>query len=761
MSNSSNAQMSGLVPSWVRLFTFLLTLACFGEARADEPGPLLTNALSIISLPADQAARSLKVSVTGIVTASDPALKGRFFMQDPTSGIFVDNFNGQRPEPGIVVEVTGITHPGAYAPIITAPTVRQIGAGPLPAAKTVAIERLMSGAEDSQRIEITGVVREAHTEGARLVADLVAGGYRFRIYAPLLTSRDPQALVAAQLRVRGTAAEAHNRSLRQLIAVEVYVPVLEDLVVAKSETINPFEEAIVPLDSLAQYRPDNSLNRRAHIRGVVTLQRLGENLFVQDKSGGLQVQSRQLTPFEPGEVVEAVGFPTFDQNLPVLQDAVLRGTSGQRVTVVPKPVSIGALQNGLHHADFVSLTARLLNCTVTRMADPAAGGTNTSTTLALQSSNVIFAAQAESVAPPSNLEAIPIGSTVAVCGVCLSEIDNDGRVKSFKILVRSPDTVRVLAKPSWFTPRRMLVILGMVSVVSIIVLGWLVMVSRQNAALNFQIGEREKAQRQLQEAHDLLEERVRQRTKELKFQITARKEAEVQFKAVLSERTRLAQELHDTVEQTLTGIALQLDTAARLYESKPESARNHLGLARNLMGKSQTELRRSVWDLRKRAIEQFDLPGALVESARQLTQPCAIKVDLQTKGNLRSLPEVVEENLLRISQEAITNVIKHARATQVDIELQFEAERVIMQIQDNGIGFDLQTCAGPSNGHFGLLGMSERARRIGGTFLPSSRLGQGTVVRVEVPLGPAEAFQWPHKGNGAPEQDASPEAAQI
>ena len=85
------------------------------------------------------------------------------------------------------------------------------------------------------------------------------------------------------------------------------------------------------------------------------------------------------------------------------------------------------------------------------------------------------------------------------------------------------------------------------------------------------------------------------------------------------------------------------------------------------------------------------------------------------------------------------------RATQVNITLEFEPQRVILQVQDNGIGFDLKTCAGPSNGHFGLLGMSERAKRIGGRFVPVSEPGKGTTLRVEIPIGPAEAFQWPEK----------------
>ena len=712
--------------------------------------PLLTNAVDIISLPAEQAARSLKATVTGIVTAADPVLKGRFFLQDATAGIFVDNVNGLRPEPGTVVEASGITHPGAYAPIITAPTVRQIGNAPLPAAKPVVIERLMSGAEDSQRIEISGVVRDARIDGARLVVEMVSGGYRFRAYAPVPAGRDPQSLVAAQALVRGTAAEAHNRSLRQLVAVELYVPNLDDFVVERPEAANPFDEPVVALDSLAQYRRDNSLNRRVHVRGAVTLQRLGDTLFLQDATGGLQIQSRQLTPFSPGQVVEAVGFPSFDQYLPVLQDAIFRGTQEPRVAVTPKPASIEGLQNGLHHADFVSVKGKLINRTVTQGSGQGAGLAGIRTTLVLQNSNVLFAAEAEGPREDSRLTAIPLGSTVQVSGICLTEIDNDGKVKSFRVLLGSPGEVQVLAQPSWLTTKRLLVILGVVCSVSLLGVGWMVLLSRKNAVLNSLMREREKAQRDLQEAHDHLEQRVKERTEELKFQITARKETELQSKAIVAERTRLAQELHDTVEQTLTGIALQLDTAAKLYESKPANARDHLALARNLMAKSQVELRRSVWDLRQRELERFDLPGALLESARQITQAAGIKVDLRSNGAAQALPEVVEENLLRIAQEALTNVIKHARATQVTITLEFEPQEVTLQVQDNGIGFDLDRCAGPSNGHFGLLGMSERAKRIGGRFVPVSAPGKGTSVRVEIPVGPAEEYHWAAKYAGQP-----------
>ena len=725
----------------LQLFFFLILIVVSPVVLAQESGGLLTNTVDVISLSAEQASRSLKVSLTGVVTAADPVLKGRFFVQDSTGGVFVDNVNGRRPDPGDVVEVSGITYAGAFAPTVTAPSVRKIGTAPLPPAKPASVEQLMSGSEDSQRIEISGTVRDARNDGSRLTMDLVAGGYRFRAYLSVAPDFQPEKLVGAQVRVRGTAAEAHNRSLRQLVAVEVYIPNLADLVVEKSESLNPFDSPVIPLDKLAQFRRGNSLTRRVHVRGAVTFQRPGEYVFLEDGIFGLQVQSRQRTELLPGEVVDAVGFLSFENYLPVLQDAVFRDTSEPQVPVKPQPVTIEELQSGLYHADYISLSGKLIELTVNRerhgTAPPGA------TTMVLQTSNFTFTAIANNLAGQAALAAIPIGSVLEVSGICLTQIDSDGKLESFQILIGNPKDVLIIKKPGWLTPQRLLIGFVIVCSLLIVIVSWTVMLSRKNSTLNFLVAEREKARQALQQANDQLEERVKERTEQLKFEITARKESEVQFKAVLTERTRLAQELHDTVEQTLTGIALQLDAASKLHDRSPENSLRHLELARSLMAKSQVEVRQSVWDLRSRELEQFDLATTLTEGARQITCGTNVQVRFETRGKPRSLPEVVEENLLRIGQEALANIIKHSGATHVDIELQFEQQQVCLQVKDNGTGFDLDKAVGPSEGHFGLLGMSERAKRLGGRFSLSSKPEEGTSVRVEIPLNPSLEFQSP------------------
>jgi signal transduction histidine kinase len=296
--------------------------------------------------------------------------------------------------------------------------------------------------------------------------------------------------------------------------------------------------------------------------------------------------------------------------------------------------------------------------------------------------------------------------------------------------------VPVLAKPSWLTPQRLLAGLGILLAVSIVAAGWIVMVSKKNKTLNTLVREKEKARLDLREAHDQLEQRVRERTAQLKLQITARKELELQSKATLAERTRLAQELHDTLEQDITGVALQLDMAAKHLENGPPAAVRHLQLARNFIGEIQMEAHRSIWNLRIRSLEQFDLPNALLMSSQRIVGDwdSPLKVETKSRGQIRPLPEIVEENLLRIAQESLTNIIKHSGATRAEIELNYAAKTVVLQIKDNGRGFSRDDNSTPAEGHFGLLGISERVRRLDGEITFSSTPGVGTTIRAQIPI---------------------------
>src|SRR5665213_185396 len=722
-------------PAIGRLPAFFCLLACACWPMAALAADTLTNAAAVLALSAGNASSNLPVSVIGVVTAAETNWNGRFFVQDSSGGIFVQIITNRQPVPGDIVQVWGVSSPGSYAPVISKPHWKKLGTAPLPAAKPVSSERLMSGAEDSQRVEISGVVRTAWFSGFRLGIAVASGGYRLRAFMPVPPKTDPQSLVGAKVTLKGTAAAAFNAPLRHIITVTLFMPQLADLVINEPAPASPFDEPLTPLNGIAQYRRNRSPANEVHVKGVVTYQREGEDLFLQDATGGLQVKTKLTSAVAPGEVVEAVGFPAVENFLPVLEDATVRKTSEPQVSLEPQAVTVAELQKGLHHADFIILQGRLIDRLVSGIGQVA----NTpvvQTSLVLQTTNFVFVADTDTVDQNGLLASIPIGSLLEVSGICLLDSSDDGKIKSLHLLLPASDNVRILQKPDWLTPQHLLASLAAVFAVLLAAVSWTVMVSKRNSILKSLVREKDAARTELQQAHDQLEERVEERTAQLKVEMTARKESELQFRAVLTERTRLAQELHDTLEQTMTGIALQLDLVATQFERKPDEAVHHLKLARNLMRQSQVDLRQSVWGLRTRADEQFNLINAITFSSRQITNGARIHIQVQSSGETQLLSEIVEENLLRIGQEAVTNAVKHSGASALKIELQYQPQKIILQLEDNGRGFVPETCSGPKEGHFGLLGIRERTERLGGLVCISSSPGAGASIRVEIPIRP-------------------------
>jgi ligand-binding sensor domain-containing protein/signal transduction histidine kinase len=208
-----------------------------------------------------------------------------------------------------------------------------------------------------------------------------------------------------------------------------------------------------------------------------------------------------------------------------------------------------------------------------------------------------------------------------------------------------------------------------------------------------------------------------------------------QFGAVLAERTRIAREIHDNLAQEMSGISVQLEVVARTMPPEAEAARTHLDRARTQVRHGIAEARRYVWDLRSPALENNDLPTALSETARRLTNETAIQTQVEVNGTFRPLPRLVEDNLLRIGQEAVNNAVKHAQAQRIFVNLVFDARRVQLSVRDDGRGFDNQAASNGQAGHFGLIGMRERAERIGGTLSIQSTEGSGTEVVADVPIG--------------------------
>jgi signal transduction histidine kinase len=214
-----------------------------------------------------------------------------------------------------------------------------------------------------------------------------------------------------------------------------------------------------------------------------------------------------------------------------------------------------------------------------------------------------------------------------------------------------------------------------------------------------------------------------------------------QFDAVLAERNRMAREIHDTLTQDYVGTSLQLDILMQLLKvGKVGAAIDQVKQTRQLVTDGLEEARRSIWELRANN-SQDSLPTRLARLLERETF-AAIAPRLQLGGAYRELEPRIEREVLRIAQEALTNVVHHAQATETKVNLQYYKQALQLVIEDNGRGFDVEQGMN-KDGHFGLLGMKERAAAIGGKLeivseLDSAARATGTTLTLNLPLDAAK-----------------------
>jgi signal transduction histidine kinase/ligand-binding sensor domain-containing protein len=206
-----------------------------------------------------------------------------------------------------------------------------------------------------------------------------------------------------------------------------------------------------------------------------------------------------------------------------------------------------------------------------------------------------------------------------------------------------------------------------------------------------------------------------------------------QFEAVLAERNRMAREIHDTLAQSFVGVSVQLELASQLLiQSQIPEARQQLDRTRAYVREGLAEARRSIWDLRA-VTAQHTLPTRLTHLVEKSNvEPVTTHLDIG--GTYHPLPPKIEEEVLRITQEALTNVARHANATHVSIDLRYHSTRLTLTISDNGRGFNASDDSLPAKGHFGLQGMRERAAHIDAQLNIESAADKGTRITLDVPI---------------------------
>jgi diguanylate cyclase (GGDEF)-like protein len=494
----ANARVVSPAASPQRIGVIAVTLFCLGlvasaHATSDSRLPKLTSVRSIRMLSYDQALRGYPVHFSGVITYYDPYInhphRPLMMVSDSTGTIFVE-LPGETTLPlaaGTLLDVTGRTDPGDFAPVVGNATVRILGHAPLPAhAARESLAHLLTGSEDAQWIEIEGVVESVEQSGNNETLKLALRDGQMAATTVREPGADYARLIDAQVRIRGVAGSLFNRRA-QLFGVQMLFPGLATLTVVQPAPAQPFDMPISPLTSVMRYTPGKIFNHRIRLRGAVTLFWAGRLLCIQSVSAALCAQTAQRTPLAPGQVADVLGFPTIGNVTPTLSEAVYRADPGIRHINIPVIDAAQAFA-GDHDAQLVHLDADLL------AQDKAAQDPTIVVRTGPFTIPVILPASADT----RSLLALKEGSRLRITGICSVQADSriftrhDGYpvARNFQIMLRSGDDIVVLHAPSWWTAQHTLRALALALAITLAVLCWVVSlrmrVSRQTEQLRYQ-----------------------------------------------------------------------------------------------------------------------------------------------------------------------------------------------------------------------------------------------------------------------------------
>jgi signal transduction histidine kinase len=658
-------------------------------AAAESPAaPPLTTVAQVRALSAEQAQRRLPVALRGVITYARHAATTDFTLEDTTGGVWLPATElPANCQVGAEVEVAGYTEPGVFSPIVRATGVRALGAAALPPATPVSYEELLAARFNSQRVELTGIIRSQRINpdvGLNWLAlELASGGGRVTINVTHEIVGHPE-LVDARVRVRGVCLHSPDPREQQVFLPTVNSHSLDDITILRPGAAQPFNLPITPLDRLLRTTEQREPGHLVHVRGTVTLVPPDGPLALQDATRGLRVWLREASRPQPGEEIDVVGFPEPGGYAPILRDAIWQLVGP---ATPPAPLAVEPQDAPRHDGRLLSVRGRLVSAL--RGEDKWA--------LTLENGPLRFLARIYSTEP------LPwrVGSELAVRGVCEAEVGSwetfvtHRKPQGFVLLARDFADVTLLAAPPWWTTVRVFAVAAAILAAALGAL-WL------------------RAWRRLREERQ------------------ARAEARAQFAAVFTERNRMAREIHDTLAQGFAGISIQLEALGDRLGEIPEAARRHLDLARQLVRQSLAEARRTVWALRAQALEEGTLGSALERLGRQLTEGSAIGFEFRPAGTPRPLPAQTENDLLRIGQEALTNAVRHAHARKITLTLEYLEQDVRLAISDDGRGLS----AAPSTrdgGGFGLPGMKARAAALHTKLQVRTAPNTGTTIELTVP----------------------------
>ncbi len=460
--------------------------ASLTNVPAAEAAMTITRAGDVLKLASDSTLFNASVQIRGVVTYREP--DGSFFaIQDSSGGVFAEPedpkaiFNA-----GQLVEITGRAAVGEYGPVIRQTMIKVLAESSLPPAVSLSISELTTGSFDAQWVELDGVVRSAIDSREGLLIELAEGAHSVRGLVPAHAAESAGRFVDSKVTVRGVSRGLLNRK-KQWVGVRVLIPNLSAITVVESPPKDPFSLPVRAIGQVGRYESEERSGRRVHVQGVVLGQEPGQAIFLKDGTGEIMVNTPQWTEVHPGDVLDVVGFQASSRRWVILDQANFRKIG---VTNPPAAAAVTPEQALTGDRDFqlVRMRGRLL----------AQLPHNNGQRLTLKSAHVIFHVDLESGQGEPRLKELSLGSDLEVTGVCVTQADVGRANRSFRIVLRSPDDVMVLADPPWLTHERLSNGLVALGCILLAVALWVFLLRRRVAAQTREIRQQSEAQALIQ-----------------------------------------------------------------------------------------------------------------------------------------------------------------------------------------------------------------------------------------------------------------------
>ena len=575
-------------------------------------------------------------------------------------------------------------------------SVERIGQDSVPPPVDVSAEDIGTGRFDCRLVRTRGTLRDAfQDEIDRHFTYLVLNCDGHLLYAPAPRFKVDDGMVGSEIEITGIC-DPMPVSGRRYMGRMILIKDVRAIKVVRATGKDVFAAPMIDVDAFLGPMEIQLLGiRRA--RGTVIAAWKPHNILILTEHGN-QIHAdiaNQNLP-ESGTSIEVVGVPETDLFRINLRRAVWRPASCAPVRL-PKigdttfDQLFGSSGEGVRlHPSYNGRGVRIKGNVV---AIESSGGH--AETVMISDGERILAIDAS--AASSGTDDISIGCHIEATGICILETENwrpsalFPPASGYRIVIRRPEDLRVLARPPWWTPGRLIVVIGVLVAILAGLLSWMAAKRRLDAVI-----------------------------------------AKAQTNARVGERTRLAVELHDSMAQSLTGVAMEIRSARKAKSADPSKMESHLDLAAVALDSCRDELRNCIWDLRHLTLDATTIDEAIRRTLRQHLAGAHLEVRFTAERRLFS--DNILHTILRIVRELTINAIRHGEAKEIRIAGCIDDGNVLFSVRDNGCGFDLAAAPGIREGHFGLQGIRERIEALEGTVEIESRRGHGTKVAMSIPL---------------------------